>query len=429
MAHRRPPASFLGWRIVLLAGLAGTMTGPGQSIGVSAFRSAMVDDLATTDTALSTAYMVGTLVASTFLPGIGRWVDRVGARRAMTVVAIAFAAVLAHMSAITHVAWLAVGFLGIRVMGQGALSLVSTVVVTHWFRRRRGLALGVKMTLMAGGMSMMPLLLSVGVRELGWRWTWLAAAAAVLAVVVPVARLGIVDRPEEVGQHPDGGSVLLSEPTPVVEGSVEGVDRRKVVRSPAFLVLAAVAAANSVLITGMVFHQTNVLGEVGYSNTRAAAMFLPQAIGAVGGGLAFGWLSDRRFRAIMPGVVAVLLAATCLLGGMGSTGLEVFAYSVLVGTCTGGGAAVNATLLPHLFGVQSIGAVSGMMHVVSVVSSSLGAVAFSVGADLFGDYRSAMVAFAIWPGITAVVALALRPTPRLPDGGGGSFRRSPQLGP
>ena len=72
---KRPSGA--GWRIVLLAGLVGTMTGPGQSIGVSAFRSAMVVDLETTDTALSAAYLVGTLAASAFLPGIGRWIDRV----------------------------------------------------------------------------------------------------------------------------------------------------------------------------------------------------------------------------------------------------------------------------------------------------------------------------------------------------------------
>jgi len=420
MPDRRPPSRFLGWRIVLLAGLVGTMTGPGQSIGVSAFRSAMVDDLGTTDTALSTAYMVGTLAASTFLPRVGRWVDRVGVRHAMTVVAVAFAAVLAHMSMITQVAWLAVGFLGIRLLGQGALSLVSTVAVTHWFRRRRGMALGVKMTLMAGGMAVVPLVLSLGVRELGWRWTWLAAAGAVLVVVVPVARLGGVDRPEDVGQRPDGDSLAGPEPVDPVEGGVEGgmgggLDdaraRRQVVRSPAFLVLAAVASANSVLITGMVFHQPNVLGEIGYSGTRAAAMFLPQALGAVAGGLAFGWLSDRRVRAFMPAVVAALLTATCLVGGTGSSGAAVFAYSVLVGGCTGGGAAVNATLLPHLFGVRSIGAVSGLMHVVSVVNSSLGALAFSVGADVFGGYRPAMAAFAAWPALVVVLAV-LRPPRR-----------------
>ena len=415
----RPAGRFLGWRIVLLAGLVGTMTGPGQSIGVSAFRSAMVDDLGTTDTALSTAYMLGTLAASTLLPGVGRWVDRVGARRAMTVVAVAFAAVLAHMSAITHVAWLAVGFLGIRAMGQGALALVSTVAVTHWFRRRRGLALGVKMTLMAAGMAVVPLLLSLGVRELGWRWTWLAAAVVVVVVVVPVARLGMVDRPEDIGQHPDGDPVAGADHEVLVgalAGDRVGTDaagmRRRMLRSPAFLVLAAVASANSVLVTGMVFHQTNVLGEVGYSDTRAAAMFLPQALGAVAGGLAFGWLSDRRFRAFMPAAVAGLLATTCLVGGTGSSGIAVFAYSVLVGTCTGGGASVNATLLPHLFGVRSIGAVSGLMHVVSVVSSSLGALAFSVGAEVFGGYRSAMVAFAVWPVAVVVIAGLRPPRPR-----------------
>ncbi len=420
MSDTRSPGGFLGWRMVLLAGLVGTMTGPGQSIGVSAFRSAMVDDLGTTDTALSTAYMVGTLAASSFLPGVGRWIDRVGVRRATTVVAAAFAVALTHMSLVSHVVWLAVGFLGIRMLGQGALSLVSTVAVTHWFRRRRGLALGVKMTLMAGGMSVVPVLLSLGVRELGWRWTWVAAAGVVLAVVVPVARFGLVDRPEDVGQHPDGqhpeglpfGGTEVREPaSEVAAADVGAFPRRQVMTSSAFLVLGSVTVANGLLVTGMVFHQTNVLGELGYSEARAAAMFLPQAIGAVAGGLAFGWLSDRRVRALMPAAVAAVLAATCLAGGQGASGVEVWTYSVLVGLCTGGGAAVNATLLPHLFGVRSIGAVSGLMQFVSVVSSSLGALAFSVGADVFGGYRPALTAFAVWPAAVTVLAILRPPRP------------------
>ena len=92
----RSPAGFYGWRIVGLASLVGALTGPGQSIGVSVFREAMAFDLGTSDTAVSTAYMVGTLGASTALPRLGRWIDEVGVRQAMTVIAVAFALVLAH---------------------------------------------------------------------------------------------------------------------------------------------------------------------------------------------------------------------------------------------------------------------------------------------------------------------------------------------
>ena len=58
--------------------------------------------------------------------------------------------------------------------------------------------------------------------------------------------------------------------------------------------------------------------------------------------------------------------------------------------------------------LRSIGAVAGLMHVVSVVNTSLGALAFSVGADVFGSYRSAMVAFTVWP-VAVVVLAGLRP--------------------
>jgi MFS family permease len=394
-----------------LASLVGALSGPGQSIGVSVFREAMALDLDTSDTAVSTAYMVGTLGASMALPRLGRWIDDVGVRRAMTIVAVAFGGVLAHMSLIRHVAWLAVGFLGIRMLGQGALSLAARVSVIHWFERRRGVALGVSMTLTAAGMAVVPLVLSLGVSAWGWRITWMAAAGVVLVSVLAIARFGMVDRPSDLGQVPDGG----------VEAPVGGPDdggpapsKVDVLRSPAFWMLAAVASANSLLITGMVFHQTNVLGELGYSDARAAAMFLPQAIGAIAGGLAFGWASDRRARFLLPAAIALLLAATCLLGGMGTTTTSVFAYSIGLGICTGGGAAVNGALLPALFGLRNIGSVSGLLHVVSVVNSALGALAFSLGADLFGSYRDALTVFAVWPAALVVVATIWRPRIRQP---------------
>jgi MFS family permease len=421
----RSPAGFYGWRIVGLASLVGALTAPGQSIGVSVFREAMAFDLDASDTAVSTAYMVGTLGASTALPRLGRWIDEVGVRRSMTAIAVAFAAVLVHMSVIRHVAWLAVGFLGIRMMGQGALSLAARVSIVHWFERRRGFALGVSMTLTAAGMAVVPLGLSLGVTAWGWRSTWVAAACVMLITVMAIARFGMVDRPSDLGQVPDG---RMTDSGGGKDGDGPSPSRAEVLRSPSFWVLAAVASANSLLITGMVFHQTNVLGELGYSDARAAAMFLPQAIGAIAGGLVFGWASDRPGRFLLPAAIALFLAVSCLLGGMGSTTATVFAYSIGLGICTGGGAAINGALLPALFGIRNIGSVSGLLHVVSVVNSALGALTFSLGADLFGSYREALTVFAIWPAGLVLVAIVWHPrlpTPAIsPDGGGGDRSRS-----
>ena len=401
----RSPAGFYGWRIVGLASLVGVLTGPGQSIGVSVFRQHLSDGLNLSDSAIATAYLVGTLLSSTFQPRIGRWVDQVGVRRASTVFGIAFALALAHMSMVRGVVWLAAGFFGIRLLGQGALSLTSTVAVMHWFDRRRGFALGVKMTLTMGGMSVVPILLAVAIDTWGWRLAWVAASVAIALTAVPVSWFGYVNRPADLGQLPDGGQPVHVQRH---DSATHSVNRATALRSTAFWALAAVTATNSLLGTGLLFHQTNLLGEIGYSNAQAATMFLPQAVGAVMGGLAFGWLADRAARPMLPTVVMLLLASTMLLGGTSTTFPAVLLYSVVLGMTMGSGAAVQSSLLPALFGVGHIGSISGTLALISVLASALGALTFSLGSIVWGDYRSASLWFTVLPLAVALFAYLSR---------------------
>ena len=318
---------------------------------------------------------------------------------------VAFALVLAHMSMVRGFVWLAAGFFGIRLLGQGALSLTSTVAVVHWFDRRRGFALGLKMTLTMGGMSVVPILLAVAIDAWGWRIAWLAASAVIALAAVPVSWFGYVNRPADLGQLPDGAPPVHVDQTGSAQPSAT---RSKALRSTAFWALAAVTATNSLLGTGLLFHQTNLLGEVGYSNAQAAAMFLPQAGGAVIGGLTFGWLADRAARPMLPTVVALLLASTLLLGGTSVTFPTVLLYSVVLGMTMGSGAAVQSSLLPALFGVGHIGSISGTFALISVLASALGALTFSLGSTVFGDYRSASLWFTVLPLAVALFAYLSR---------------------
>ena len=107
----RSPAGFYGWHMVGLASLVGILTGPGQSIGVSVFREHLSSGLDLSDSAIASAYLIGTLVASGLQPRLGTWVDSVGVRRATVILGVIFAGALAHMSIIHGVVWLTVGFL------------------------------------------------------------------------------------------------------------------------------------------------------------------------------------------------------------------------------------------------------------------------------------------------------------------------------
>ncbi len=401
----RSPSGFYGWHMLALASLVGILTGPGQSAAVSVFREHLSSGLDLSDSAIATAYLVGTLTSSVFQPRIGTWVDSVGVKRATIIIGVLFAIAVAHMSLIHGVVWLAVGFLGIRILGQGALSLTSTVAVAHWFNLRRGFAMGLKTTVTFSGMSAVPLILALTIEAWGWREAWLIAAVTILITVVPIAFFGYVDRPSDLGQVPDGSKY---EDQIVSNKRAKSVTRDVAIRTRTFWTLASVTICSSLFGTGLIFHQSNILGEIGYSNSEAAAMFLPTAVGSILGGLGFGWLADRSIRPWLPGTSAFLIAATTFLGGSVTSFGGVICYVLLFGVGMGGVASLNTALLPALFGVGHIGSITGSLSFLSVLASSIGALAYSLGSNVFGDYRSTSVAFTLVPLFVACIAMMNR---------------------
>lgn len=69
------PRRFSGWRIVALAALTMAVTGPGQTVGVSAFVDPMIDGLDLTRSQVSGAYLVGTLAAWRCRRSAACWTD------------------------------------------------------------------------------------------------------------------------------------------------------------------------------------------------------------------------------------------------------------------------------------------------------------------------------------------------------------------
>lgn len=399
--------SFYGWRILTLAIITGGLTGPGQTIGVSVFVDEFIGDLGMTRSGVSTAYLIGTLVAALGLPRIGSQIDRVGVRRAMTAIGIGFGFALIGMAGVQGFITLVVGFFAIRLFGQGALMMVSTVSVTLWFQKRRGTALGILATGTAVVMAIVPVLLSLAISNWGWRTAWLATAVVIWVVVVPIARRGMIDRPSDVGQTPDG-------PHPVkIEASKEQVatssTRSEAIRTKRFWVLLAASATVGMLSTALNFHQISLLTDAGLTTTEAALMFLPQVVGASAAGLLFGFLSDRLTgRWLIPMTMALLLVSLVMAGNL-TPGVTIVLYAVSLGAAGGATRSVTATLLPRWFGVGHIGEIQGVAGFINVSSTALGPVAFALARSATGGYGGAALWFALMPLVAGLAATTVRP--------------------
>ena len=400
----RTTRRFVGWRIAILATITAAMTGPGQTIGVSVFVDPLINDLDLTRSQVSTAYLIGTLLGALALPSVGRWVDRTGARRAMTMIGLAFGTALVAMSGVQGFVTLAAGFTVIRLLGQGSLFLVSKVSVMHWFQRKRGLVFGVMLTAASGLMSLAPVLLNLAIEAYSWRTAWILAAVAVWLIVVPIGIFGIVDKPTDIGQYPDGDSAPAM--TAGAESLPRSHSRREAVGETRFWLLSVTVATTSMLFTALSFHQISILGEAGLSSTEAATMFLPQVVGAIMAGLLVGALSDRIPVRFLLAMSMALLTTALLLIQVVEPGWQVVLYAVTLGAAAGAQQPLAATVLPRWFGLANIGAIQGLSTFIGVGASAIGPIGLSLARAWADGYSSATLILATIPLVVGVASLA-----------------------
>ncbi len=403
------PRRFLGWRMVGLAILAGAFTGPGQTVGVSVFIDSFIADLQLSRDQVSLAYLIGTMVGATAMPVVGQLIDQYGVRRAQLVIASLFGLALLNMSFVQSWIWLTVGFVFIRMLGQGSLSMVSTVTVAVWFDRLRGRAIGFTGMGVAAGIALTPIVLNQIINQFGWRATWRIAAIAVPAVLLPAAWFFLVSRPTDVGQVPDG--VVYQDEDGNAAAPNWGYNRSEAIRIPSFWVILAVTTLTSMLITGLNFHAINLFVQNGLSKDEAALMFLPQILGASGSGLLLGALVDRTNGRLLPAVSMLALTGSHLLATVLNSTSLVIIYALSLGVTAGFARTVSSSLLAKWFGSAHIGSLNGLLTLMGVAGSALGPITLSIAQGRLGSYASAALLLAALPALAAVAAMVVTPPP------------------
>ncbi len=404
---------FRGWWILVWATIAAGATAPGQTIGVSSFVDHIIDDLDITRNALSAAYLFGTLLAATFAPWVGRKLDIHGVRRPTLIITVAFVMAIAYMGTVRNLVMLAIGFTFIRLLGQGSLTLASSNVISLWFYRRLGLANGVKGTASGLLLSLAPLLFTLAIDGLGWRWAWVAIAAGTACVMFPIALWGFVDRPSDIGQFPDGA----------VEGPTAGRrDERQpqrshtvkeATRSPSYWVLIGISAVTGALSTGLIFQHVSIMEEAGLTETEAASVFLPMAVAIATTALVFGVLVDHVSTRVLLPLTMAFMATSMLVAPLVDPGISAFGYGALLGMVGGATQTVSLTVLPRWFGVDNQGALRGIAHVAGGGASAVGPLMLSLGQSTAGSYGPALRWYVLFPVTVGLASIIIGP-PRPP---------------
>ncbi|MDZ7703263.1 MAG: MFS transporter [Trueperaceae bacterium] len=405
---------FYGWTVLGAATFGMMMTTPGQTLGVSVFLDPIIADLGVSRSTVSLLYTFGTLAGAFSLPFVGRFIDRRGPRVAVVAIAGLFALACVFMGLVQGLGMLLVGFLLIRGLGQGSLSLVSLHVINLWFVRRRGFAIGLSGLGMALATAFFPLLIETLLGAFGWRGAYMLLGGLVAVTILPIGWLLYRSQPERYGEVPDG-RVKRGETAPVVDEYNATPGEAK--RTPLYWLFIGGDVLIAAFGTGLVFHHYDLMAVGGLERVAAAAVFVPFGLLTAAGNFTGGVLMDRISPKILLSAMLTLQAAALVTAAFIVPALLI-PYGVMLGITQGIKGGVTGSVYAYYFGRQHLGAIKGFAITLSVAGTAAGPFLFALGKDLFGGYVSTLLWSALPVLLLAVVALLPLKFLRPPERGG-----------
>ncbi len=409
------PRFYYGWIVLGVAAMAMFMSGPGQSYSMAAFIDPMLADLGLARSQYSLAYLVATLISGSLLPIVGRLLDGRGARVVLPIVAIMLGLSCFGMSWVAGPLALYLGLTCVRSLGQGALTLMGTWMVSQWFERRRGMAMGLLGLGSTLSFMAFPATNLAMIGHFGWRGAWVGLGLAVLTLLAIPALIFVRNRPEDLGLEPDRIA-----PKPGSDARTDGRSSyaswtsSQALRTASFWKVISAMSVGAMVSTGLVFHQVSILGDRGLSGGVALWLLTIQAAFACVTSLVGGALADRIApRKMLAASMAFMVVAMALLL-VPVTAATALLYSALLGLHTGIQRYSGSLTLAGYFGRGHFGSIKGIAMAVVIGASALGPLPLAIARDSLGHYDLSLLAMMIFPIAAGIAVWSARP-PVLPE--------------
>ena len=321
---------------------------------------------------------------------MGWWSDRVGVMWPALAGSIAMASGLFLAGQATAL-WQIVLAFGILVgfLGMAAIMVPLVANITHWFDRRRGIAISVVISgsYLAG--TMWPPLLQIGIDEIGWRETWTRVGIVCILVMVPLApllrsRLGVSRRPAR-----------------------DGTRRRRALGFTPASMQCLLCTAGLGCCIAMATPQAHIVAhatDLGHPAARGAEMLSIVFFSGFVSRLVYGWISDRvgGLRTLVLGSLgqAVTIAFFIPIEGL----IELYVACALFGLSQGGIVPSYALIVRRYFFAGEVGWRLGWIMLFTMLGMAFGGWLAGVLFDVTGSYTTAFSAAIVFNVLNLLIA-------------------------
>ncbi|MDP6422282.1 MAG: MFS transporter [SAR202 cluster bacterium] len=413
LARRTP--FFYGWVVLFSAGSSMFVRNAAASLTLAVFVYPLSQELGWSRTLIAGAASAGGLVASATSPGIGWLIDRYGAKivLATSVFVLGLATISLAWAVAPLTFYLAYG--AGRMIFSSPLQIGASVVVSRWFIRMRGRAVGLLSLTHSAGMVLFPLIASVTIAYRDYQSAWIVLGVMAWVIALPPVILFIAETPEDVGLAPDGDSAPVDSDA-ADSGQPSAQDpvwtAGQAMRTKTLWLLAVGVGLLFVIHSGTNIHLVAYFRDQGLGETIAASAISVMAVSMAASSVPWGWIVERLPIRMSFMLTAAAMAAASVLFISADSTEEAYAYSAVFGFALAGLLTVPPVAYANYFGRLSLGTIRGVTEPFMSLGQAIGAVVSGAIYDVTDSYTIAFLTFATLGVATmAGIAFASKPSP------------------
>ena len=337
------------------------------------------------------------IVGPVFGYAAGWFVDRFGPRRLMLFGILIAGLALVGMGAVSTMGFFYFCYL-LNALGYVCGGpLPNQVLLSRWFVRHRGKAMGFAYLGIGVGGTIVPLLAYWLTTQFGWRSALQILGTLMIVVALPMAWF--------VSDMPDDTAKSQAPTDDARPGEMRGI-----LRSPAFYLLALGSMCSIGAVGGTMQNLKLFFSlDVKLPQAEVAQIMSLVLAGSLIGRIMMGVLADRWARKRVMLLIYLIVALAIPLLFLGHYAEARWAFALLFGIGLGGDYMIIPLMAADLFGVKALGRLMGVILTADTIAESTAPMLVAAIRDHTGSYATGFVVLVTLAAIGAV-AVAMLPS-------------------